>query len=161
MSPNWVVTVAYAASPRDDAMDRWEDALIDLDALVARVPDRGIEITLHCDMCTLDQALARARRRIAAVVPGEPVRITVCTEDEHLRSASELAVPELMSSAEIAAELGVSRQRVHQLRTNDSFPQPLADLRGGAVWDADAVRRFARDWARQPGRPAAVRRSVR
>jgi hypothetical protein len=62
-------------------------------------------------------------------------------------------MPELMSAAEIAVELGVARQRVHQLRSTAAFPAPLAELRGGAVWDAAAVRKFAREWERKPGRP--------
>jgi hypothetical protein len=59
-----------------------------------------------------------------------------------------------MSAAEIAQELGISRQRVHQLRRTAMFPAPLADLRGVAVWDAVAVQKFSGDWKRQPGRPA-------
>lgn len=64
-------------------------------------------------------------------------------------------MPELMSAAEIADELGVSRQRVHQLRELAAFPAPLADLRGGVVWDAAAIRKFAQEWERKPGRPRA------
>jgi hypothetical protein len=29
--------------------------------------------------------------------------------------------------------------------------EPLADLRGGAVWDASALRRFAAEWTRPTG----------
>ncbi|GAB4621016.1 hypothetical protein MOKP38_45590 [Mycobacterium avium subsp. hominissuis] len=59
----------------------------------------------------------------------------------------------MMRAAEIADELGVRRQRVHQLRHLAAFPAPLAELRGGAVWDAAAVRKFADNWTRKPGRP--------
>jgi hypothetical protein len=52
--------------------------------------------------------------------------------------------PDLMSAAEIVEALGVARQRLHQLRSTAAFPAPLAELRGGAVWDAAAVRKFAR-----------------
>jgi hypothetical protein len=62
-------------------------------------------------------------------------------------------MPELMSAAEISEELGISRQRVHQLRATSGFPAPMVDLRGGAVWDAAAVRKFNQEWARRPGRP--------
>lgn len=160
INADWVVTLTYATEPSAGEMDQWEDALADLNALVARVPGHGIDITLHCDDCTFDRALTLARTRSGAVVPDGPIGVTVMTEKEHLRSAATMAVPELMSAAEIAEELGVSRQRVHQLRTHDSFPPPLADLRGGAVWNAQAIRRFARRWERKPGRPVkSVRRS--
>lgn len=157
---DWVVTLTYGTEPSAGDMDQWEDALADLDALVARLPSRGVAITVHCEGRTLDEALKAARSRAGAAVPHHPVGITVTTEAEHLRWANTMAVPELMSATEIAAELGVSRQRVHQLRTQDSFPPPVADLSSGAVWNAQAIRRFARQWERKPGRPAAsVRRS--
>jgi hypothetical protein len=70
-----------------------------------------------------------------------------------MRRAKAPTMPELMSAAEIADALGVRRQRVHQLRQMASFPAPLAELRGGAVWDAAAVRKFAEGWERKPGRP--------
>jgi len=40
---------------------------------------------------------------------------------------------------------------VSQASTN----QTLAVLRGGAVWDAAAVRKSAQAWERKPGRPRA------
>lgn len=83
-----------------------------------------------------------------------PVEIGAMTEVEYSRRAEAPTLPELMSAAEIADELGVSRQRVHQLRDTAAFPAPLADLRGGAVWDATAVRKFGQEWTRKPGRPA-------
>ena len=61
-----------------------------------------------------------------------------------------------MSAAEIADLLGVRRQRVHQLRSTRGFPAPLAELRGGAVWDARAIRRFLDTWERRPGRPKVI-----
>lgn len=163
MSRNWVVTLNYAMNPDTDAMDSWEDELRELDAMIARVPGPGIAVTIHADNTSLDKALTRARGRTGAVMPGEPVGVEIVAEDEHLRRADDMAVPELMSAAEIAEELGISRQRVHQLRSGDTFPAPVAELRSGAVWSASAIRRFAREWSRKPGRPARarLRRSVR
>jgi hypothetical protein len=87
------------------------------------------------------------------VVGGLPSAVEIVTEQELYRRAAEPTLPELMSAAEIADELGVSRQRVHQLRSTEGFPVPLADLRGGAVWDAAAISKFAQTWERKPGRP--------
>lgn len=53
-----------------------------------------------------------------------------------------------MGTAEIAALLGVSRQRVLQLAQTATFPKPLAVLSMGKVWRGGDVRR----WARQSGR---------
>ena len=58
-----------------------------------------------------------------------PVGVEVVTKLEHARRTSAATMPELMSAAEIAEELGVDRQRAHQLRRTASFPAPLAELR--------------------------------
>ena len=48
---------------------------------------------------------------------------------------------DLMGAAEVAAVLGVSRQRVLQLlNERDDFPRPVAVLRMGKVWDGPQVR---------------------
>lgn len=55
---------------------------------------------------------------------------------------------ELLSTVEIAGLLGVSRQRVDKLSRSDDFPEPVASLAIGRVWErADIV-----DWAKQTGR---------
>ncbi len=55
----------------------------------------------------------------------------------------------LMGFAEIAELLGVSRQRVTQLRASDpTFPKPISVLRATPVWEsADGEK-----WARETGR---------
>lgn len=58
--------------------------------------------------------------------------------------------PELMGVAEIAELLGVSRQRVHQLRKVAGFPAPIAELSAGAIWERKAVEAWARASARLP-----------
>jgi predicted DNA-binding transcriptional regulator AlpA len=40
----------------------------------------------------------------------------------------------LLSSGQVAALLGVSRQRVHQLRQLPGFPEPAGRLSSGRVW---------------------------
>lgn len=53
-----------------------------------------------------------------------------------------------MGAAEIAALLGVTRQRVNQLAKKDDFPEPVAVLAGGKVWLEEEVER----WAKRTGR---------
>lgn len=161
MRRNWVVMLSYALDADITTMDRWEGELDGFDATIARVPDRGVDVLLHADDATLDEALKLARKHAQRVVPGDPIGVEAIAEEEHLRRADSVAIPQLMSAAEVAEELGVSRQRVHQLRSGGGFPDPVADLRSGAVWDAGEIRRFARKWERRPGRPTALRRSVR
>lgn len=56
--------------------------------------------------------------------------------------------PELMGIAEIRALLGISRQRADQLTRRADFPEPVAELGMGKVWEGDAVRA----WAKKDGR---------
>lgn len=64
---------------------------------------------------------------------------------------------ELMGVHEIAEFLGISKQRVNQLSWNhSSFPDPVAALACGPIWDADAIREF-KLVHRKPGRPKGVK----
>lgn len=54
----------------------------------------------------------------------------------------------LMGVAEIAELLGVTRQRVHQLRQIEGFPAPARALAIGPVWESADIER----WAREAGR---------
>lgn len=49
--------------------------------------------------------------------------------------------------------LGVSKQRVSELRGQELFPSPVAELEAGPVWAASSLRCFLASWARTPGRP--------
>lgn len=63
--------------------------------------------------------------------------------------------PDLVSVTEIAALLGVSRQRVNQLiQAYGDFPLPEAELAIGRVWLRESVERWAAEHARKPGRPS-------
>lgn len=55
---------------------------------------------------------------------------------------------QLVGVAEIADLLGVSRQRVHQLAAREDFPEPLAVLVMGSVWERQAID----TWASASGR---------
>ncbi len=88
-----------------------------------------------------------------AVVVGVHVR----SYEELDREGDAYQVPPLAGTAEVARELGVSRTRVRSiLSTLERFPRPLAQLAAGPVWDLFAVRAFAEQWERRPGRPAKV-----
>jgi predicted DNA-binding transcriptional regulator AlpA len=54
----------------------------------------------------------------------------------------------LMGVTEIANLLGISRQRVSQLARTETFPEPVARLSGGIIWERADIER----WAREAGR---------
>jgi tRNA A-37 threonylcarbamoyl transferase component Bud32 len=53
--------------------------------------------------------------------------------------------------AEVARLVGVSRQRLAKLRERGDFPDPLAELAQGPVWDLDAIFAWKNSGLRQPG----------
>ncbi len=48
----------------------------------------------------------------------------------------------VMGAAEIAGRLKVSRQRVYQITSRKGFPDALAHLAMGQVWETDEVERW-------------------
>lgn len=58
-----------------------------------------------------------------------------------------------MGRTEAATCLGVSTQHLWNIRHGDpAFPQPLATLRCGPIWDADEIEDYAATRNRKPGR---------
>jgi hypothetical protein len=55
--------------------------------------------------------------------------------------------------SEVAALLGVSRQRVAELRGKPGFPSPIAEISAGPIWEVSSLNRFLAEWERRPGRP--------
>ncbi len=67
-----------------------------------------------------------------------------------------LMTSHLAGLSEIATMLGVSRQRAGQIVGDyDDFPQPVAELASGRIWETVAVDAWAQAHpVRPPGRPA-------
>ncbi len=55
---------------------------------------------------------------------------------------------QLVGAAELIAVFGVSRKRAYDLSRHPGFPEPVADLTMGKVWDLADVQR----WAKERGR---------
>lgn len=54
----------------------------------------------------------------------------------------------LMSASEVAELLQVSAARVHQLTKEVGFPEPVATLRVGRIWERADIER----WMKKTGR---------
>jgi hypothetical protein len=68
--------------------------------------------------------------------------------------ASRADVPELAGLAEVAVILGVSKQRVRELAERDeTFPSPIAELSGGAIYLKAMIEEFKRLRNPRPGHP--------
>jgi hypothetical protein len=124
------------------------------------VPPDLVTVTLYVNATAAAEAVVAAQRVLQSELNVEemldwsaPVSAEVVTEAEQVRRAAALTLPELVGASEVGVMLGVSRQRVHQLREHPGFPAPLVEVAMGPLWDARAVRSFAQEWHRRPGRP--------
>ena len=87
-------------------------------------------------------------------LPILPLRkVTVTEWSRFERELEEPTYPPVVGIAEIAEQLGVSKQRVSTLAKSEQFPKPYAELASGPVWFAPNVRHFVETWDRKPGRP--------
>ncbi len=57
---------------------------------------------------------------------------------------------DLMGTSEVAALLGISRQRVLKIAQQPGFPAPVAVLKMGNVWRGQDIRAWAAQRARPP-----------
>ncbi|WP_134667864.1 hypothetical protein [Amycolatopsis sp. CFH S0078] len=135
------------------------DYLTDYAGVVAG-DGRGWEATVTLDVENHDTAVAAAlplvlERAEKAGLQIQPiVRVNAVREDVRDAELEKPNLPALVSGPEAAEILGVNRQRVHQLATqNPRFPKPLYRLAVGSLWDRRAIEQFDAEWERKPGRP--------
>ena len=112
----------------------------------ARVASTGVEI--------FDAACERT-----GITHGGIARLDILTEP-YLERDLEREPEEYAGVSEVAELLGVSRQRVSELRARDGFPEPVAELAAGPVWAVSSLRTFLANWPRKPGRPARRKAAV-
>ncbi|MDQ1438680.1 MAG: hypothetical protein QOK43_2309 [Acidimicrobiaceae bacterium] len=79
-------------------------------------------------------------------------RVEAATAEWLDAALAEPSMPVLVGTSEVAALLGVTRQRVSELARAGHFPSPLAILASGPVWMETAIARFVESWDRAPGR---------
>lgn len=159
----WTARIVVATSaPITDAMlDQLADLGDGYDATVARHRDGiGVVITFDVDDQDAAQAAIRARTLAIDIVNSTTstenvVDLRVCTPELYAAEALRPDTPELLAAADVAEVLGVSRQRVHQLATEQPrFPAPYLRLGSGPIWTRPSIEHFAAQWDRRPGRPA-------
>jgi transcriptional regulator with XRE-family HTH domain len=163
MTDWYVEVVAGAASPLGERAAAVADTVMDELArhgAAVSVARDWLRVGLTVEGPDPPAALARGLALVdaalrAAGLAGFRVRaVRILDEAELDEELARPNLPALVGVAEIAARLGVSRQRVSELARSRGFPPALARLSAGPVWLEAAVDRFARDWTRRPGRPA-------
>lgn len=157
----WSVQVEAAGAINDD----------ELSALAAHLPDGvsysgkghfgarfsvGDAATPGAAAVKGERSFVRACTRVTGKAPLELRRAEVVRYDVLDADNREPQLPEMVGVAEVAAMLGVSRQRVSALtRSHGDFPAPLIELAAGPVWLRSAIESFEERWERRPGRKAS------
>jgi hypothetical protein len=157
-------------SIKDDALFDLTEALAGLGALGVVTSAGGLAggpgaiFTVECTVRDGDEALVvgEVTNRAVALFNDACLKVGLHHHgiaradlmDERYQELDLNQKPEVYAGvSEIAATLGVSRQRVSELRTRDDFPAPIAELAAGPVWTMSSLRRFSDTWDRKPGRP--------
>ena len=71
--------------------------------------------------------------------------------DTYCAQLETLSVSELLGTAEVCGQLGITRQRLHQLRQSGKFPEPDRKLAATALWMRATLHDFTIGWRRTPG----------
>lgn len=152
------VCLEVAGNLDDDAVDRlltavtpYSGAIGHTELLEPTVVDLVLDIEAEDPAVAAIEGLRAARAVLASAglpAGGETTGIRVQTVLDQDRAA---AVPQLLGLTEVGHLLGVTRQRVTQLRTRPDFPEPIAALASGPVWTEPSLRHFVAGWDRTPG----------
>ena len=156
----WQVTVTFTGAPAEEMLLAIGEALDTHDAVVAAIPSREqFTVSMPVEARRASDAVRDACKQVMyelhhAGLPEHLVAVEALDPEEYERRAWEPTVPDVVGPVEAAEILRVSRQRVHQLATeNPRFPRPLIVTKSGSLWARSAVEAFDRSWTRKPGRP--------
>jgi len=162
MTTTWSVYVELAggAPPTDEVRDAMTDALIDYRPAVSVENDEHLSVQMLVEARTLKAAIERA---LAAVTTahadaggaGQPVEVHAVPEDVYTQRLLHPIVPKLAALGELAAILGVSKQRAQIVADKFASQLPYVDELGvGRIWLKQTVEHFNRVWERKrTGRP--------
>lgn len=161
----WDVSVDFAPFAGEEFDPRVADELLNAtekyDGVVSVLPQRiTIAVTLvaptYWEAVGSGVSAAQEALRAARCRDDLPVeRVEARTSERAEKDLEEPTFPEMFGVSEVAEFLGVSKQRVSELRETGRLPEPLSELRAGPVWPRPTIERFLERWARRPGRPPA------
>ncbi|MEX2439699.1 MAG: hypothetical protein WD739_07440 [Actinomycetota bacterium] len=130
-------------------------------AVIARGPVSGLIVRISVDAADsltahqIASGLIRAALVKSGIVfegPEDSIETEITTA-ERLEERNNEPPEEYVGASELAALLGVTRQRASALAASSTFPAPVARLASGPVWKKSSVGRFVDEWERRPGRP--------
>jgi hypothetical protein len=160
----WSIELTFRlehTQPADEVSTDLVDVLSDLGALGPVVSmDRGaVSARFNFTDAPAVETVQRGRNIMIAALDKvglkarELEHVDLSTLD-HLDQELMRPAESYVGVSEIAEILGVSKQRVSELRsTHAAFPVPVAELAAGPVWSLSTLQRFIANWPRKSGRP--------
>jgi len=147
----------------DGRLDKFSDVLMSAHSGVVAASTHGWSARISVpsvDPVHADWQAAEAGLRLvlgAAEMVSLPewplVRLEAVRDDVLEAELDRPTFPDVLGTQEVTKILGVSRQRLHELRQAGRFPQPMTELAAGPIWLRSAVETFLANWDRSPGRP--------
>jgi len=143
--------------PDDNRVGDLLDALAEWGAVASvGLTEWAVRLTVEAD--SIGKAVSQAQAIVLDEVhrcrwPAWEVERIEAIEADRLGAQLEVSnFPDIVGPGEAAEILGVSRQRVHELRSTGQFPRPMVELGIGAVWLRATIESFGEHRARKPGR---------
>jgi hypothetical protein len=160
----WVVTVEATRTPPsespsdDEAADSFSDLLAEHHGFAGLSPS-GWTATLSVEAGDAGEAHSKAvglaveLAAKAGIGEHRVVLTEVALAEVHDAALERSNFPAIVGAGEVIDILGVSKQRLHQLRNDGRFPLPMLELKSGPLWMRPAIDRWAEvEWKRTPGR---------
>lgn len=160
----WSVLIEFGASEvghgrnlDDEHLDRLVGALEAHDGVVSFAPGRlAVRLSVQHDRHegALGHASEITMKALADVglLDLPVVRVEAVRQSQLAREIAEPSQPQVLGVAEVAALLGVSRQRLAVIRReHESFPEPFATLAATPLWYCSAIEQWLKSWPRRPG----------
>jgi predicted DNA-binding transcriptional regulator AlpA len=107
---------------------------------------------IHAATLTVNDA-----SKLAGIGLEDLLEVQVSTWERFEQQIATPTFPDVVSAPEVGTILGVSRQRVHKMLSDDRLPPPIIRLGSGPLWLRSTIEAFDRSWTRKVGRPLATR----
>jgi hypothetical protein len=162
----WTARIEFDARLSDEQADEAAGRLAVHAGRVIRDEARHrVDVVFDLQASTLrhaiDRALRTARADLRVVgVAGSPLAAHVTSIGHGQADVGLPPQPELISPAEIGEILGVPKPRVREVTQRGDFPQPVARVRGGAIYARSAVEAFNAGWDHKFGPPSKTHARV-
>jgi hypothetical protein len=164
---SWIYTAEYSLSD-EDALPAGDRRVEMLDRVLSKA-HRGkatgtpkgwsawVNVEADAVVHNLEQAAVFGKKLIDGAnrqvsLPAAPlVSQQVVLTDVFHAQLETLSVMESLGTAEVCGVLGITRQRLHQLRQSGRFPEPDRELTATPLWMRSTLKDFTIGWRRTPG----------